>query len=137
MPYITVMYSTGPLFLSVIWKEYIGVSRPIEEHVRILMPDEYTRFKWSFFNISRSSSWHGKDVQTIFWMGKHWALLTVTRFVIVGVVGTCLWWLWSMWVMRGVGGKLKRVLWRRISGKDGYELLTDGVTFSPCGKGQR
>jgi inositol phosphorylceramide mannosyltransferase catalytic subunit len=123
MPYITVMYSTGPLFLSVIWKEYMGVPRPAEEHVRILMPDEYKGFKWSFFNISRGSSWHGKDAQTIFWMGKHWVLLTVAGFAIAGVVGACLWSLWSMWVMRGIGGKGKRSLWRRISGKERYELL--------------
>jgi mannosyltransferase OCH1-like enzyme len=124
MPYITVMYSTGPLFLSVIWKEYLDVSRPADEHVRILMPDEYKGFKWSFFNISPGSSWHGKDAQTIFWMGKHWLLLTVAGFASAGVVGVCLWSLWSMWVMRSiVGGKGKRGLWRRISGKDRYELI--------------
>jgi inositol phosphorylceramide mannosyltransferase catalytic subunit len=66
MPYITVIYSTGPLFSSVIWKEYLSGSRPMEEHVRILMPDEYKGFKWSFFNIVKGSSWHGKDAQTIF-----------------------------------------------------------------------
>jgi mannosyltransferase OCH1-like enzyme len=71
MPYITVIYSTGPLFLSVIWKEYLTGSRPMEEHVRILVLDEYKGFKWSFFNIVKGSSWHGKDAQTIFWMGRH------------------------------------------------------------------
>lgn len=124
MPYITVMYSTGPLFLSVIWKEYMDIKRPAAEHVRILMPDEYKGFKWSFFNISKGSSWHGKDAQTIFWMGKHWMLVTVAGFAIAGVVGACLWSLWSMWVMRGnFGVKGKRGLWRRISGKERYELI--------------
>jgi mannosyltransferase OCH1-like enzyme len=123
MPYITVMYSTGPLFLSVIWKEYKDTPRPAEEHVRILMPDEYKGFKWSFFNISRGSSWHGQDAQTIFWMGKHWLLLTVAGFAIAGIVGACLWSLWSMWVMRGIGGKGRRGLWRRLSGKERYELV--------------
>jgi mannosyltransferase OCH1-like enzyme len=124
MPYITVMYSTGPLFLSVIWKEYLDIKRPAAEHVRILMPDEYKGFKWSFFNISKGSSWHGKDAQTIFWMGKHWMLVTVAGFAIAGVVGVCLWSLWSMWVMRGTFGvKGKRGLWRRISGKERYELI--------------
>lgn len=41
VPYITVMYSTGPLFLSVIWKEYTRWGNIEEERVRILMPDEY------------------------------------------------------------------------------------------------
>jgi len=126
MPYISVMYSTGPLFLSVIWKEYLRTTRPAEEHVRILMPDEYKGFKWSFFNISKGSSWHGKDAQTIFWMGKHWMLLTVAGFAIAGVVGAGLWWLWSMWVMRGVRsspGRGKKGLWRRFSAKERYELV--------------
>jgi mannosyltransferase OCH1-like enzyme len=127
MPYITVMYSTGPLFLSVIWKQYLGAERPPMEHVRILMPDEYKGFAWSFFNISKGSSWHGKDAQTIFWMGKHWLLLTVTGFAVAGVVGMCLWTCWNMWVMKGKRtspGRKRMGLWRRISaGKERYELL--------------
>lgn len=127
MPYITVMYSTGPLFLSVIWTEYLRVKRPLEDHVRILMPDEYKGFSWSFFNITKGSSWHGKDAQTIFWMGKHWLLLTVAGFAIAGVVGGCLWWAWAMWVMRvgqTSGGRKKFGLWTRAGAKEGrYELV--------------
>lgn len=126
MPYITVMYSTGPLFLSVIWKEYIRDIRGAEEHVRILMPDEYKGHKWSFFTISKGSSWHGKDAQTIFWMGKHWLLLTVSGFAIAAVIGACLWWAWSIWVMRvgkTSGGRKRFGLWRRLSGKERYELV--------------
>lgn len=67
-PYITVMYSTGPLFLSVIWKEYSS-SRPSEENrVRILMPDEYSKTTWSFFSTHLGNSWHGKDAKLIFWV---------------------------------------------------------------------
>lgn len=127
MPYITVMYSTGPLFLSVMWKEYLRTDEAVSDRVRILMPDEYNKHAWSFFNIVRGSSWHGKDAQTIFWMGKHWFLLTVTGFAIAGVVGGCLWWAWSIWVMknsRSMSGQKRRIaLWRRISGKDRYELI--------------
>lgn len=126
MPYITVMYSTGPLFLSVVWKEYIAATRPLPEHVRILMPDEYKGHAWSFFNISKGSSWHGKDAQTIFWMGKHWLFLTVVGFAIAGVVGSFLWWAWSMWVMKTgktSSGRKRMSLWRRISGKERYELV--------------
>jgi mannosyltransferase OCH1-like enzyme len=126
MPYITVMYSTGPLFLSVIWKEYMRDKRPAEEQVRILMPEDYKGHQWSFFNISKGSSWHGKDAQTIFWMGKHWLLLTVSGFAVAGVVGACLWWTWSMWVMRvgkTSGGRSRLSLWRKITGKERYELV--------------
>ncbi|KAL2068345.1 hypothetical protein VTL71DRAFT_16443 [Oculimacula yallundae] len=126
MPYITVMYSTGPLFLSVLWVEYMREDRPLSEHVRILMPDEYKGFTWSFFNISKGNSWHGKDAETIFWMGKHWLFLTVTGFTIAGVVGGLLWWVWNVWIVRGKrvsGGRSRLGLWRRISGKERYELV--------------
>lgn len=67
LPYITVMYSTGPLFLSVIWKEYMGESSNVDR-VRVLMPDEYNRFSWSFFTHHVGNSWHGADAQLIFWV---------------------------------------------------------------------
>jgi len=125
MPYITVMYSTGPLFLSVVWKEYISSMRSPAERVRVLMPDEYKGHSWSFFNVVKGNSWHGKDAQTIFWMGKHWMLLTVTGFLLAGVVGTCLWWTWSVWVMK-VGkphvGARKHGFLRLMSPKEKYEL---------------
>ncbi|KAG4034215.1 hypothetical protein MFRU_003g01880 [Monilinia fructicola] len=124
MPYITVMYSTGPLFLSVLWIEYMRTVTDEAGRVRNLMPDEYSKHSWSFFNVVKGNSWHGKDAQTIFWMGKHWMFLTVAGFAIAGVVGGCLWLAWNMWVVRP--GKSQRrglALWRRVSGKDRYELL--------------
>jgi mannosyltransferase OCH1-like enzyme len=126
MPYISVMYSTGPLFLSVIWKEYIGETRPMDQHVRILMPGEYKGHKWSFFNIVKGSSWHGKDAQTIFWMGKHWIMITLAGFAIAGVIGGFLWWCWSMWIMRvgkPIKGGKKFPVWRRLSGEKRRELI--------------
>ncbi|TGO22642.1 hypothetical protein BPAE_0160g00180 [Botrytis paeoniae] len=128
MPYITVMYSTGPLFLSVLWIEYMRTVTDEAGRVRNLMPDEYNKHAWSFFNIVKGNSWHGKDAQTIFWMGKHWFLLTVAGFAIAGVVGGILWLVWNMWVVRS--GKSSRrgvALWRRVSGKDRYELLDRSV----------
>ncbi|TVY85199.1 Mannosyl phosphorylinositol ceramide synthase CSH1 [Lachnellula suecica] len=127
MPYISVMYSTGPLFLSVMWREYLWKKREPIDRLRILMPDEYSKQAWAFFKISKGNSWHGKDAQTIFWMGKHWLFLTVAGFAIAGVVGGCLWFAWSMWVMRGSRtspGRKGMGFWRRISGgKERYELL--------------
>jgi hypothetical protein len=70
LPYITVMYSTGPLFLSVIWKEYMPQSFGMDR-VRVLMPDEYNGFPWSFFTHNVGNSWHGADAQLIFWVCPH------------------------------------------------------------------
>ncbi|TGO19566.1 hypothetical protein BTUL_0003g00190 [Botrytis tulipae] len=128
MPYITVMYSTGPLFLSVLWIEYMRTVTDEAGRVRNLMPDEYNKHAWSFFNVVKGNSWHGKDAQTIFWMGKHWFLLTVAGFAIAGVVGGFLWLAWNMWVVRsGKSSRRGMALWRRVSGKDRYELLDRSV----------
>ncbi|EEP78185.1 mannosyl phosphorylinositol ceramide synthase SUR1 [Uncinocarpus reesii 1704] len=67
LPYITVMYSTGPLFLSVIWKEYMAGRPTGSERVRVMMADEYNKHSWSFFTHHPGSSWHGKDARLIFW----------------------------------------------------------------------
>lgn len=71
LPYITVMYSTGPLFLSVIWKEYMKDSPSEISRVRILMPDEYMNHSWSFFTHHAGNSWHRKDARFIFWVSMH------------------------------------------------------------------
>lgn len=66
LPYITIMASTGPLFLSIMWRHY-SVSEP-EKRVRILFPDEYKDHSWSFFKEYIGNSWHGSDVKLIFWV---------------------------------------------------------------------
>ena len=119
LPYITVMGSTGPLFLSVIWQEYKrGRGRSVTEiqglagntpaasgvgrwdgreegRVRVLMPDEYNRMPWSFFKWHGGSSWHGNDARLIFWMGRHWILLTAGGFLAAGILGLSAWWLYN------------------------------------------
>ncbi|KAJ5491701.1 Mannosyl phosphorylinositol ceramide synthase SUR1 [Penicillium diatomitis] len=101
LPYITVMYSTGPLFLSVIWKEYMQDKPSESARVRILMQDEYNRFSWSFFTHHKGNSWHGKDAHLIFWMGQHWMFLTFCGFVLAGVLGICLWWTYGRIMLLG------------------------------------
>lgn len=101
LPYITVMYSTGPLFLSVIWKEYMQTNPSESGRVRILMQDEYNRFSWSFFTHHKGNSWHGKDAHLIFWMGQHWMFLTFMGFALAGVVGICLWWTYGRVMLLG------------------------------------
>src|ERR1700738_4221666 len=40
LPYLTVMLSTGPLFLSIMWKEYVMSGPPDHERIAI-MPEEW------------------------------------------------------------------------------------------------
>lgn len=94
LPYITVMYSTGPLFLSVIWKEYMREEPSEKARVRILMPDEYNKYSWSFFTHHVGNSWHGKDARLIFWVritfGQVlWSELTKCRWANTGCSLRC------------------------------------------------
>lgn len=137
LPYITVMYSTGPLFLSVIWKKFMASGKNIGDglgggRVRILMPDEYNKHAWSFFSHHKGNSWHGKDARLIFWMGGHWMMLTALGFLLAGVVGMGLWWVYGrvflMGQRKGQPGKgglkgwIRPALWRMQSKKQ-YELV--------------
>lgn len=119
LPYITIMASTGPLFLSVVWKKWMGEHADLESQsqnlqnsatssltewkgrVRVLMPDEYSRHTWSFFEEYKGDSWHGKDAQLIFWMGKNWMLLTAAGTVIVLSIGFALWWVYGRILLLG------------------------------------
>lgn len=99
LPYITIMASTGPLFLSVMWKKWIDEHAHLDQdkwtgRVRVLMPDEYTKHPWSFFNTYKGDSWHGKDARFIFWMGKNWLLLVVVG-TIVGL--TLIFLIWTIY----------------------------------------
>ena len=159
LPYVTVMYSTGPLFLSVIWQEYKrgrggpGSGRPgsLGEvasgvlggnagpwdgseagRVRVLMGDEYNKQPWAFFRWHGGSSWHGRDAQLIFWMGRHWKILTACGLLLAGVVGLVFWWIWGRVLL--LGERRKKVgksaewaqripLWRSNSSSKAYELV--------------
>jgi hypothetical protein len=120
LPYITVMGSTGPLFLSIIWRHYNSGSTLAEkDRIRVLFPDEYSKHSWSFFTHHMGSSWHQKDVQIIMWvgsrpilnalsnmsrcimtdkfvqMGQHWLFLTLIGFITGLSVIICLWWVYG------------------------------------------
>ncbi|KAF2659074.1 glycosyltransferase family 32 protein [Lophiostoma macrostomum CBS 122681] len=82
LPYITVMASTGPLYLSVIWRHYNSANPQGDDRVRILFPSEYNHHSWSFFTHHLGNSWHRTDVKLIFWMAQHWVLITVIGFAV-------------------------------------------------------
>jgi mannosyltransferase OCH1-like enzyme len=82
LPYITVMASTGPLYLSVIWRHYNNANPEGDDRIRILFPDEYNNHSWSFFTHHLGNSWHDKDVELIFWMARHWMVITFIGFAL-------------------------------------------------------
>jgi len=149
LPYITVMASTGPLFLSVLWRHWdadgLNVGNEADGgRIRILFPDEYQNHPWSFFTHHLGNSWHGQDVRLIFWvnfpvytdisnivltipqMAKHWFLVTLLGFAIAGVVFSVAWYVYHRFVLspstRKAGTRLP--FWRRFgSNREQYELV--------------
>ena len=108
---MSVMYSTGPLFLSVIWIKYLwalgrgGDGEGGIDRVRVLLrvEGEEEADSYGFFKNVAGGSWHGGDVDMVFWMEKHWVIVTLMGFLggflVVGIA-------WS--VFRFVGGRMSR-----------------------------
>src|SRR5438045_4292010 len=78
LPYLTVMLSTGPLFLSIMWKEYLILS-PSKEFRIAILPEQWYVFLIAYYNAKRfntqdtimfssfgGSSWHRADANLIF-----------------------------------------------------------------------
>lgn len=86
VPYITIMYSTGPLFLSVIWKQYKRWGVPEAGKVRILMPEDYKASSNSFFSIAEGSSWHLDDAKFVKELAHHIGLSVLVGFLIVVLI---------------------------------------------------
>lgn len=86
VPYITIMYTTGPLFLSVIWKQYKRWGVPEAGKVRILMPKDYKTHSYSFFAIAPGSSWHLDDAKFIKSLANHIGLAVAGGFLIAGFI---------------------------------------------------
>lgn len=85
VPYVTIMYTTGPLFLSVIWKQYKRWGVPEAGKVRILLPEDYKTHKYSFFAIAPGSSWHLDDAKFVKSLANHIGLAVFGGFVIAGI----------------------------------------------------
>ena len=138
LPYITIMASTGPLFLSVIWKKWMNEHAGMSEanpawkgRVRVLMPDEYNKHAWSFFKTYEGSSWHGKDARFIFWMGRNWLLLVIAGFAVAGAVGFVTWWVYGRLILWG-----KRRAARRAGSPGRSRSPAYGSLFGGGGSGR-
>ena len=85
------------------------------DRVKVLVKGGADGDSYGFFKNLRGGGWHGKDVEVIFWMGRHWVLVTLAGFMVGwGVAGVLRW----MWRMAG-----KRCQARRIEEKRGRDGL--------------
>lgn len=108
IPYITIMASTGPLFVSMVWKRYKRWGVPENGVVRVLQPADYKMHTYSFFSISRGSSWHLDDAKFVKSLANHILACVVAGFVFAFFVLYLEYWLYC-WLCSTAGNK-KRVL---------------------------
>lgn len=84
LEYLTVMMSTGPLFLTSVLHH---ASDTIQKQVGILSPDVYAPQKGhetiSIFRHTRGNSWHGNDIKIIFWMQRNLLYFSLLVFIAV------------------------------------------------------
>jgi mannosyltransferase OCH1-like enzyme len=113
-PYITIMSSTGPLFLSLIWRHYNEIDHAPENTLRILFPDEYMSHSWSFFSHHVGNSWHKWDTQLLFWMGAHWLEITIVGFIVGFTVIGAMWLIYKriMIYNKNKAAKSPRTAWK-------------------------
>jgi len=82
MPYLTVMYSTGPMLLSLV---YNSLSAEQHKDVLILPPELYSDRKTRYFKHLRGSTWHSTDALLIQHMTRHWLPLSSSIVVLLVV----------------------------------------------------
>lgn len=84
VPYWTIMASTGPMFVSMIWEQY--KRNDGGKDYKILQPHQYKNSLGSFFKISEGSSWHSSDSNFIFKMGAHILGCVVFGFIVFFII---------------------------------------------------
>ena len=108
VPYLTVMYTTGPLFLSAIWIEYLrGESRggSTLERLHVLVPGPMKGDNFGLWKNIQGSSWHREDMHVIFWMGDHLILSALLGFMIGTSFVVLLWKAFRMCAARFTSGR--------------------------------
>lgn len=100
LPYMTVMNSAGPHFVSLVWVEYLKMI-PRQEEVRILMQEEYAGNYWSFFTKEQGGTWNHWDTRAFKWAGNHIVFVSTMCFLGICLLTAFVWWIgWklAMWV---------------------------------------
>jgi len=139
LPYISVMASTGPLFLSIIWRHWSSEGLNTGDgvdggRIRLLFPDLYNKGPESFFTHHQGSSWHQGDAKLIFWMAQNWLLITICGFAIAGIVFFVIWSVFGRVVLKPTGSpkllaRRRMPFWRRLvtpsKKQEYYELVSE------------
>ena len=89
------MSSTGPLFLSLVWKEWLDSGRNVGAGiVRVLVPEGRG---YGFFINVEGRSWQGQDERLVAWLERHWLfdIILATVAVIAALKMLCFLFDWT------------------------------------------
>jgi len=81
-PYLTVMYSTGPMFISLVYNRLLAEQ---QKDILVISPELYSDRKTRYFKHLRGSTWHSSDALLIQHMTRHWLLLSSSILVLLVV----------------------------------------------------
>lgn len=95
MPYMTIMNSAGPHFVSMVWSVYLSETE--NPDVRILAQEEYAGNDWSFFTKEAGGTWHHWDTALFKWVGHHIIIFVTACFVSLCAASAGLWCL--LWML--------------------------------------
>ena len=97
LPYMTIMNSAGPHFVSMVWSEYLHLTpRPQRaDEVRIIAQEEYVGHAWSFFTKADGGTWHHFDTAVFRWIGHHIFLFVAASMLCLCVAVSTVW--WAVW----------------------------------------
>lgn len=98
-PYLSIMFSTGPMFVSVVYQRWIrkawsyglGLNKDKlailnKFRPKVMQPYQYKNSIGSFFKIAEGSSWHTDDSNIMFVLGAHITACVVAGFILFFVV---------------------------------------------------
>lgn len=93
VPYLTIMNSAGPHFVSMVWDEYLKHPTPSQSAVRVLDLDGYEGQSWSFFIKHEGGTWHkwSPDVAAFRWMGQHVIPVASIAVIALALAVACAW----------------------------------------------
>ena len=94
LPYLTIMNSAGPHFVSMVWSEYLHLSPPPKRanEVRIIAQEEYVGNEWSFFTKATGGTWHHFDTALFRWIGHHIVLFVAVALFNLCAAVSAIWW---------------------------------------------
>jgi inositol phosphorylceramide mannosyltransferase catalytic subunit len=82
LPYPTVMFTTGPVFLTSVWVRWLkevsgrlGATGITGTNIRVLTFNEYNGDDESFFRTYQGSSWHQWDAAIWSWSLRNWSMI--------------------------------------------------------------